>query len=643
VVGKSDPYDFDAFVASEEVRDQVCLEPTDPLDQLDHHHQHHQRGGDDKAGASNPLKRSRPALASASNPGGDGPITIDSDSDSDLEMDFEDIAKASGNGGVESPQAAQAGSAKQRRRVTFAEVDERREFEPDVEEPSISQQCADVMEFCDELQFALDGIQAKSLSANARLRAAIKLVNLTATSNAQRIVSEQGLRLDLVIAARDLAEGSHGEAAARIHIAASFLLHNLIARGVAVASDEVLPSYATISQLFHAGVLAPPGKEQTGDGTSAAALFGEFSKAVVACRQLPSRCSEHLAPTMVALLVLNAKLKPPTTTEDAKHFETLKEALSKSTLLDDLLAICFQCKAVLTGGSELRQERRDQYLWILQRTVNALASGTFLSQANVDHIIHAVPDPFAVDETKLPIPVLLLGLTEAQYPCKTELECECLHSTLNLLLNLTHESKESCSLIGRHTDFRDLAVIVADTANTAKKKEDAHGAGTKTLSDIVNLVLGLLINLAEKDNAFSRQKLRALRIHSASKKKDEPFLHLLFRMSSICPSQEAAEDEGNDGDNNCTEVTLDMLSASNQTESSISTAYASILLGFLIVDDAECKQEVASLFGDGEKTLEPLISSVNRFVNFLSTAGALTGAQSEVLTGLVHGLQSIDL
>ena len=163
----------------------------------------------------------------------------------------------------------------------------------------------------------------------------------------------------------------------------------------------------------------------------------------------------------------------------------------------------------------------------------------------------------------------------------------------------------------------------------------------KTLSDLVNLVLGLLINMAEKDKD-TRSKLCSLSLGLFSDHDDaeiisieKNFLDFLFVVANLGKSQDKVKRQAIE---TSTEVTVDMLTSSGgKKEKSICQTYASILLAFLVVDDGALKRKVARLFD--ECTLKPLIDAVKSFLEFLTFANALTEKQSGVLTDLISRLR----
>jgi hypothetical protein len=205
---------------------------------------------------------------------------------------------------------------------------------------------------------------------------------------------------------------------------------------------------------------------------------------------------------------------------------------------------------------------------------------------------------------------------------------------------LTHESKESCGILRDHTDFCSFARIIADFHYSAHHE--------RASSDLVNLVLGLLINMAEKDGG-TREKLCLLQLSQfSSQQEDEQikgiskdFVDFLIIVANLGPEKATTESQGNpqELEDDCIEVTVDMLSTEHppKKDKSIAQTYASILLAFLVVDDGALRKRVARRLDDGF-TLRPLINAVKSFLEFLNFANALTEKQSEVLNNLISRL-----
>jgi hypothetical protein len=328
--------------------------------------------------------------------------------------------------------------------------------------------------------------------------------------------------------------------------------------------------------------------------------------------------------------------------------------LLENCILEDLIQVVAACQSICTkaegksesGNSYVSSQLSTQMFWILNNALKILASATFLNEQNVQYIERSSAVVASEDggrggkDAKLCMPTRLLNIVEEQYKNSGVASYECVHSSFNVLLNLTHESKESCRILRDHTDFCSFARIIADFHYSAHHE--------RASSDLVNLVLGLLINMAEKDGG-TREKLCLLQLSQfSSQQEDEQikgiskdFVDFLIIVANLGPEKATTESQGNpqELEDDCIEVTVDMLSTEHppKKDKSIAQTYASILLAFLVVDDGALRKRVARLLDDGF-TLRPLINAVKSFLEFLNFANALTEKQSEVLNNLISRL-----
>ena len=603
------------------------------------------------------------------------------------------------------------GKKKKKRRVTFADASALKEvkfYEPDPasQTKDDADKGADAIEWGDEVEFALDGLRC-ARQVKVALRSAHQLASLCSSSSHQTFLKEDPdiresfLEGAAAMAARDSSEP--GSAAFALY--ASVVLYNVIVRGKMRLTTAEMPSVlTTVHNLLRSGLrclLPPPVGGESGGGRGRAragdngapspasafvrsyAKLKSISKALTIDRDLPAFAQDEALPLMVALLLLCAKIKAPETIEDSNEYEEMKKRLVETKVLDDLNRILVACDP--SGGDPRHsleigsQQGEVQRCWILDRALKVMASATFLNHQNVRHIErspsgrpHANSSPAQGKGKRTQrgetgengdgsqgerMASFLLGMVEAQYGAKTPALRACLNSSLNLLLNLTHESRQSCEILRSSTDFSRLAGIVADYHYCSAK-----GGGEGGLGDLVNLVLGLLINMAEKDegtgaklcalpmSAFCDEKrLEAAGSWIKSGRRD--FLDFIFVVSDLSDAGGKVADHGDEAGAPVTsEVTVEMLNGSSASSGagaaggggrgskSISQTYAAILLAFLVADDASLRKNIARLLPGC--TLAPLIERIKDFLSFLSSANALTDKQKDVLTDLVSRLRS---
>ena len=550
-------------------------------------------------------------------------------------------------------------SGGQKRKVTFADRYELKFYEPDV--TSKEDRGADAIEWGDEVEFALDGLQCDSKSSSSSkvaLQSALQLVGLCSTATHKGFVKadadsrENFTNAATYLASDDFSTAKNSEIGcdqeATFALCSSLILHNLMAEPLwRLSTDEIRRVFATLHLLMQrtAKNMSRHHRSSTDkeDLVKSYTVLKSLSKAITIDRELPTSCQKSLLPLMVSLLILSKRLKAPETVEDSQEHEALKAQLLENGILEDLIQVVTACQSICTeveGGdidTYVCSQLNTQMFWIFNNTLKILASATFLNEQNVQYIETSAVTLGEGKNVKISMPTRLLNIVEEQYKNGGMASSECVHSSFNVLLNLTHESKTSCQILRKNTDFCSFARIIADFHYSAHHE--------KASSDLVNLVLGLLINMAEKDSG-TREKLCLLKLSQFSQQEDaqikgisKDFVDFLIIVANLGPKKATKEGQSNQQELNedCVEVTVDMLSTAPKKDKSIAQTYASILLAFLVADDGALRKRVARLLDDGF-TLRPLINAVKSFLDFLNFANALTEKQSEVLNGLISRL-----
>ncbi|QDZ20729.1 WAPL domain-containing protein [Chloropicon primus] len=531
---------------------------------------------------------------------------------------------------------------KRKRRVTFSDKSELKFYEPDVQPKQEAEKSADAIEWGDEVEFALEGLKC-SRSTSVALRSAQQLVVLCSS------VTQHGYLRDdpdmresfLEGAAKTATEGcaQGGPEKSSFAMFSSLILHNLvISSNWRLPERQVAPFLDVLHNLLQSGIKSLEASSTGGQEGECKVVacykrLKSVSKALTLDKSLPTSCQELALPLMIALLILSRKVKAPETMEDSSEYEEMKARLVDSQILADLIRIIVLChpkeeEAPRGGGKGNDSDLTGQQFWILNHALKVLGSATFLNGQNVSFIENTKLDD---KDGGSKMPSFLLSMVEAQYNSKVVGFRECLHASLSVLLNLTHESKGCCKILSGSTDFSGLARIVSDY-HYSKDQE-------RSLSDLVNLVLGLLINMAEKD-AESRTKLCSLPMDRFSeheaveiKSLDKNFVDFIFVVASL-----GEQAQGQDLETDA-EVTVDMLNSSSRSgQKSICQTYSAILLAFLITDDAVLRKGIARLLPGF--TLKPLVDAVKSFLDFLTFANALTEKQGDVLSSLIESLKS---
>ena len=548
-------------------------------------------------------------------------------------------------GGASPPKPTKPSPAaekkKRKRRVTFSEKSELKFYSPDKKTKEEREKTADAIEWGDEVEFALDGLRCAK-SAGVCLRSAHQLVVLCSSPSHRGYLEDDPEARDGLLegSAKLAAMAASGVPAPKdsdrwhLSLCSSLVLHNLVngATWRLDSSHEADPVLAVTHALLGLGAASlraalSAGGEGLPEPVKCYAKMKSVSKALTLDRSFPESCHESLLPLMVALLVLGRKVRSPETARDSGEYEMVKDRLAGSGVLSDLIGIVVSCD--LSGGAgatDLSAGKLGvQRNWILTHALKVLAGATFLNEKNVGLILEAS----AGEGDGESVPAFLLRMAECQYRSADAGLRECLGPTLNVLVNLTEDSRACCEALRSSTDFCGLARMVADYHYS--RGQD------RSLEDLVNLVLGILINLSEKDLG-TRQKLRALPMASFCDHEDsqirglgKTFVDFVFVAANLGDQAQGQDTEAQG------EVTLEMLNSSGGGgQKSICQTYCAILLAFLVAGDKALQKSTARLLPGC--TLKPLIAKVRNFLDFLTSMSALTEKQKDVLTDLCAAL-----
>jgi len=474
------------------------------------------------------------------------------------------------------------------------------------------QETGEAMCFADDADFALGGV-GEGMGRGVRRRSAMKLAELCLSHRGARLVQSQGLAPRFLTAASGLARAADPV----LRSTAGCLLYALGALGGdrgCLNAGEVLGVLGGLleSDRSVAGEAGEPrGRTLPGQDVEARLRKLVLSRVVQPC-SMPEALAEDAALGAVALALLALEAATTTATSSASAAVLsgeVKEKLEGAGVLEATAALLERNLG----------ERGLKNSWIGMKCLKVLENSTFLHQGNAEFL------------AKRPLLGRLLTVG-ARWPREEQ------KAALLFLLNVTHETATGCRAActgGGLTALVDLFLRLG--GQTAGLGEDgAHEY------ELVNLLLGLLINVVEKDEDL-RSDLAVLCRHEAaasprgaSAGDQSPaapctdgggLLYLLCRL--IFAGQRAAHKAKAEE-----EVTADMVTTSEaKGESTINRAYASILLGFIICDDAQMKDAVARIL-PGE-SLDSLVEALEEFSQFLNSVHAVTDGQAAALNRLL--------
>jgi len=192
-------------------------------------------------------------------------------------------------------------------------------------------------------------------------------------------------------------------------------------------------------------------------------------------------------------------------------------------------------------------------------------------------------------------------------------------------MNLTHSNPEGAQTVAE-CGLCECTTELLDSMCRCP----GSGAGREWLVaglDVISIALGLLINLAEgvEDN---KRRILAW---------DGGILELLVHIMELSAQKSTCGTSG-DGSGGADEVTADDLEIDEaEGEASIVEVYAAMLLGFLVEGDPKLRQRAAALLPGG--SLQPVVSAVERCLEFYIRADAITDSTSAKLKKLLASLK----
>jgi len=308
-----------------------------------------------------------------------------------------------------------------------------------------------------------------------------------------------------------------------------------------------------------------------------------------------------LSAEALALLVLEAATS------------TASSSASAAVLSGEVKAKLDSC-GVLEGTAALLKRNIGQSglqdSWVGVKALKVLENSTFLHHGNAEFLAG--------------LPFVSQLLTAAAHWPRPEQK-----AALLFLLNITHESAAGCRAV---CSGAGLSVLVELFLEVGGRTADLGEDGAHEF-ELVNLLLGLLINVAEKDDKLRSSLMCRCRSEAAMPlgrtSGTGGLLDILSRL--IFAGQRTAQKVTE-------EVTADMVTTSEaKGESSINRAYASILLGFIVCDEPQMK-DVVSHFLPG-KSLNSLVDALDEFSRFLNSVHAVTDSQAQTLCKLLAKLR----
>jgi len=467
------------------------------------------------------------------------------------------------------------------------------------------QESGEAMCFADDADFALGGV-GEGMGRGVRRRSAMKLAELCLSHRGARLVQSLGLAPRFLEAASGLARATDP----MFRAAAGCIIYALGALG----GDRT--SMSTETALGIVGHLITPEEARGASGVDTPKMG----------RTLPGQDVETRLKKLLLSRVVQPGAMPESLIEDAAlsaealALLVLEAATSTASSSASAAVLSGEVKAKLGGSGVLEGTaallKRNigqsglQDSWVGVKALKVLENSTFLHHGNAEFLAG--------------LPFVSQLLTAAAHWPRPEQK-----AALLFLLNITHESAAGCRAV---CSGAGLSVLVELFLEVGGRTADLGEDGAHEF-ELVNLLLGLLINVAEKDDKLRSSLTCRCRSEAAMPlgrtSGTGGLLDILSRL--IFAGQRTAQKVAE-------EVTADMVTTSEaKGESSINRAYASILLGFIVCDEPQMKH-VVSHFLPG-KSLNSLVDALDEFSRFLNSVHAVTDSQAQTLCKLLAKLR----
>lgn len=192
----------------------------------------------------------------------------------------------------------------------------------------------------------------------------------------------------------------------------------------------------------------------------------------------------------------------------------------------------------------------------------------------------------------------------------------CILSVLKFLVNVTNHNKDACNRVALEGGID--ATVQVLRSNLESDDMTGH-------FDVLNMCLGLLINMTEKDEA-NRELLAKQTI---GKKRFIPFLTSLF--DQLCANWNSQDSQ---------EVEINNKKNSKNVEEKIVASYLAILIGCIVKEHEKNRKE--ALKGREEEGFKSIVNVLKGFLVFQSSAKLLTETLLTSIRGIIDDLMPSD-
>ncbi|KAA8515284.1 hypothetical protein F0562_018486 [Nyssa sinensis] len=211
---------------------------------------------------------------------------------------------------------------------------------------------------------------------------------------------------------------------------------------------------------------------------------------------------------------------------------------------------------------------------------------------------------------------------------------ECLLTSVKVLMNLTNDNAVGCQQIAACGGLETLSLLIADhfplfsssmppfseiSENTLSSSVEVDHQNDRHLTDqeldFLVAILGLLVNLVEKDN-HNRSRLASARVPFPGFKglQEEHCRDVIPLLCSIFLANQGAGEVAGEGKLETWDDEAAVLQGEREAEKMIVEAYAALLLAFLSTESRKIRNAIAEYLPDHK--LATLVPVLERFVEF---------------------------
>lgn len=485
-----------------------------------------------------------------------------------------------------------------------------------------AQELGEQTRFKDDASWALEGLNAASSEVDKR-ESMCALAEMCVNKKGRLALRCGGMADEVLDAVSTAYVGD-----AIVALAAATILATLCLPDAADPKLLTLPAAVSLfEKLLHAQDVIQGPENSSLASNSPESRIAKCLQERLMLRVVPK--TESLSPLSITLAALAILLDPNLT---PLNIEALKIALGEAGVIDTMAQCALRhAHAVADPAPTIETVR---CLWRLHKCLKILEHMCFASPENESRLI-------AVDlisgenltPSKTSLITWLVNLVGAMSSqgLAPGIKKDCLRATLSVLMNASQNNAVGCQILVEANLTKVIPRMLQQMLQGDGRRHVgclASGSSMIAWADEVSSCMGLLINIAEQSQKW-RQELRS----------GTTLVPLLCSLITAVVTEVRDPAEAVTGGGAVTEdVTLDTLQGKDDAGAgSIIELYASILLGFIIEESQNARNEAASRLPG--RDLESVTEAVERALHFYVSTGAITQRSERNLRELVDALR----